>query len=54
MNVKELLKKCQADKTAALTTSDETDPRKGFSKAIDPVVDPLCEKYNMVGSAANK
>ena len=37
-----------------LTSSDEIDLRKVFPKAIDPVVDLLCEKYRMVGSAANK
>ena len=34
-----------------LTSSDEIDLRKVFPKAIDPVVDLLCEKYRMVGSA---
>jgi hypothetical protein len=28
-----------------LTSSDEIDLRKVFPKAIDPVVDLLCEKY---------
>ena len=37
-----------------LTSSDEIDLRKVYPKAIDPVVDLLCEKYRMVGSAANK
>ena len=37
-----------------LTSSDEIDLRKVFPKAIDPVVDLLCEKYRMVGSASNK
>ena len=36
-----------------LTSSDEIDLRKVFPKAIDPVVDLLCEKYRMVGSAKN-
>jgi fructose-bisphosphate aldolase class II/tagatose 1,6-diphosphate aldolase GatY/KbaY len=36
-----------------LSESDEIDLRKVFPKAVDPVVDLLCEKYRMVGSAKN-
>lgn len=36
-----------------LLESDEIDLRKVFPKAVDPVVDLLCEKYRMVGSAKN-
>ena len=37
-----------------LTSSNEIDLRKVFPKAVAPVVDLLCEKYRMVGSARNK
>ena len=36
-----------------LLESDEIDLRKVFPKAVDPVVDLLCEKYRIVGSAKN-
>ncbi len=35
-----------------LLASDEIDLRKVFPKAVAPVVELLCEKYRMVGSAA--
>ncbi len=34
-----------------LLSSDEIDLRKVFPKAVEPVVDLLCEKYHVVGSA---
>ncbi|MGN0006657.1 MAG: ketose-bisphosphate aldolase [Alistipes sp.] len=34
-----------------LLASDEIDLRKVFPKAVEPVVELLCEKYRMVGSA---
>lgn len=36
----------------ALLESDEIDLRKVFPRAVAPVVELLCEKYRMVGSAA--
>ncbi len=35
-----------------LTETNEIDLRKVFPKAVDPVVDLLCDKYRMVGTAA--
>ena len=34
-----------------LLSTEEIDLRKVFPKAVDPVVDLLCEKYRMVGTA---
>ena len=38
----------------ALLTSDEIDLRKVFPRAIAPVVELLCEKYRMAGSAGER
>ena len=37
-----------------LSESDEIDLRKVFPKAVEPVVDLLCEKYRMAGTAENE